>query len=213
MIPYIEDHGDVVEQNTPFGQFFPCRAMNAVNALTPLGHWAAALHQHLATFGQGEVVFAHHGPVDRTLLEALVAQAENHSLASTDGVSLRKRLFNVLVEGLENVHHHTPAEMADSGFALLFRSSAGYRILLGNALPSAHAAQLSHRLSILNEMDEADLREHHLRLLANEGRTERGGAGLGLLTMARKSSGPIVAHQVPRDQASVYVALEIALAA
>lgn len=187
--------------------------MNDVSALPSTGHWTFALKHQLAAFGQGTVVFSHHGPMDRAQLENLVAQAETHSLAATDAVAVRKRLFNILVEGLENVHNHTPPEMAESGFALLFRAEDGYRLLLGNALHSAQAAQLSHRVGILNEMDEADLREHHLRLLANEGRTERGGAGLGLLTIARKSSGPIIAHQVPRDQGSVYVALEIALAA
>jgi hypothetical protein len=60
-------------------------------------------------------------------------------------------------------------------------------------------------------MDEGDLRVHYMKLLANDGRTERGGAGLGLLTMARKSARPMVARTLPRDDDSAYFALELAV--
>ncbi|HMC97292.1 MAG TPA: DUF6272 family protein, partial [Flavobacteriales bacterium] len=86
-----------------------------------------------------------------------------------------------------------------------------YRLLMGNALPLATAALLTHRVGVLNEMDEVDLREYYRRLLANEARTERGGAGLGLLTMARKCTRPMVARTLPRDSGSAYFALELAV--
>jgi hypothetical protein len=157
------------------------------------------------------VVFEYAGPVDRNKLDELVEIAEARSLAVRDGVSIRKRLFNVLVEGLENIHRHTPIEFADSGFALLERRDGHYRVVIGNTLPAASAALLSHRVEVLNDMDEADLRECFLKLLANEGRTERGGAGLGLLTMARKSARPMVVHSTAHDDATVHLALELSL--
>jgi hypothetical protein len=175
------------------------------------GHWADELVRRYAD--GSNVVFAHRGAMDHSQLEGLLAVAEAHSLAAKLGVSARKRLFNVLVEGLENVRHHTPPELTETAFALLVLEEGGYRMFFGNAAPQATVALLSQRVEILNEMDEADLREHHLKLLANEGRTERGGAGLGLLTMARKSTGPIVTHAFPRDGDTAFVALEIALVA
>lgn len=174
-------------------------------------HWADELAERLAA--AGEVVFAHRGPMEHAQLEQLLATAEEHSLVAKVGVSARKRLFNVLVEGLENVRHHTPEQLVDTAFAMLVHEEGGYRVFFGNAAPQITVALLSQRVSILNEMDEADLREHHLKLLANEGRTERGGAGLGLLTMARKSTGPILTHAFPRDNETAFVALELALAA
>jgi len=159
----------------------------------------------------GEIIFAYCGQLDRPQLEELLARAEERSLSANDPTPLRKRLYNVLVEGLENVHRHTPPELSESGFALLIREGNSYRIALGNALPLAAAMLLTHRVEILNEMDDADIREHYLKLLANEGRTERGGAGLGLLTMARKTARPMVARTLPRDQASAYVTVELSL--
>ncbi|MBL7952951.1 MAG: hypothetical protein JNM62_14675 [Flavobacteriales bacterium] len=174
-------------------------------------HWADELAERFAA--AGIVVFAHRGPMEHAQLEHLLTVAEEHSLMARVGVSARKRLFNVLVEGLENVRHHTPQDLMETAFAMLVFEGAGYRLFFGNAAPQVTVALLSQRVSILNDMDEADLREHHLKLLANEGRTERGGAGLGLLTMARKSTGPIVTHAFPRDNETAFVALELALTA
>lgn len=175
------------------------------------GHWASELARRSA--GAGSVVFAHTGPLEREEMERLVTLSETHSLVSSVGVSTRKRLVNLLVEGLENIRHHTPGDLAATAFALLVFESGAYRLVFGNAAPQVTVTSLSHRIGILNEMDEADLREYHLKLLANEGRTERGGAGLGLLTMARKSSGPIVTHAFPRDGETAFLALELVLAA
>lgn len=185
--------------------------MQPVPSITDPSHWADELAQRGSR--EGNVVFAHCGLLDRDGLDRLVAISEAHCLASAVGVPTRKRLVNLLVEGLENIRHHTPEELAHTAFALLVFDTSCYRLIFGNAAAQVVVAALSHRVSILNEMDEADLREHHLKLLANDGRTERGGAGLGLLTMARKCSGPIVTHAFPRDSDTAFLALELVLAA
>lgn len=155
------------------------------------------------------VLFEHHGAMEHGTVERLLAEAEEASMLAGDPVGLRKRLFNVLVEGLENVHRHTLPEHQHSGFAALVADADGYRLLFANAVPVAMAALLTHRVSILNEMDEDALKAHYLTLLASEGRTERGGAGLGLLTMARKSARPIVVQVRNLDPMHAMVALEL----
>ena len=105
-------------------------------------------------------------------------------------------------------HRHIDADLADSCCAFLVDKGDGYRLFLGNALPVAAAALLVHRVSVLNEMD---LKEHFLKLLANDGRTDRGGAGLGLITMARKSAKPMLVRSIRRDANTAYMALELAV--
>ena len=174
-------------------------------------HWSVPVAGPLKEGVDSAVVFEHQGPLDHGVVESLLAAAERASLEARDAVSLRKRLFNVLVEGLDNMRLHAGEEHCESAFAVLVNTPAGYRLLMGNALPLAMAALLTHRVGILNEMDESDLRQYYMKLLANDGRTERGGAGLGLLTMARKSARPMVARTLPRDGDSAYFALELAV--
>lgn len=175
------------------------------------GHWAQDLAKRHAD--AGSLVFAHLGALHDGQLELMLAKADEHSALVKVGVSSRKRLLSLIIEGLENVRNHAPPGLVHTAFAMLAHEAGTYRLVFGNAAPQVTVELLSHRIAILNQMDEADLREHHLRLLATEGRTERGGAGLGLLTMARKSSGPIIAHSFPRDGETAFVALELVLAA
>ena len=176
-----------------------------------LPQWAASITANWLNDPSCQVVFAHYGTITPGVLEGLLAKAESASLEVGDGVALRKRLFNVLVEGLENMHRHIDADLADSCCAFLVDKGDGYRLFLGNALPVAAAALLVHRVSVLNEMDEVDLKEHFLKLLANDGRTDRGGAGLGLITMARKSAKPMLVRSIRRDANTAYMALELAV--
>ncbi len=155
------------------------------------------------------VVLAYQGEVDHATIQRLLAEAEQASLAVEDGMSTRKRMMNVLVEGLENVHHHSLASHRDAAFVLLVRDERGYRIAFGNAVPLAMAALITHRVGILNEMDEADLKEHYLKLLSNTARSEHGGAGLGLLTMARRSVRPIVVRTCRLCPAAAFLILEL----
>jgi hypothetical protein len=156
-------------------------------------------------------IFQHEGPIDHDVVQNALKLAEAASLDANDAVSVRKRLFNVLVEGLENVHNHAVNGHKASAFALLTRTHDAYRLAMGNSMPVATAALMSHRIDVLNAMDDHDLKEHYMKMLGNESRTERGGAGLGLLTIARKSQRPIVVRTAQLNGDSVYFVQELVI--
>lgn len=151
-------------------------------------HWSADTLLPLPGVIGSHLVFAHYGPIEHAVKERLIRRLEEHSLSSCDPLTMRKRLFNALCEGVDNLVLHTEPESRPSCFVALLRDREAYHLYLGNHVPSSTAQMLLHRVEMLDGMSEADLRECFLKLLANDGRTNRGGAGLGLLTMARKSS-------------------------
>lgn len=174
-------------------------------------HWSDELLSPMRESAGTRVVFALHGEVDHAVKERLVADAESYSIESADAVILRKRLFNVLVEGLDNLSHHTEAHHRASCFATLLDTGVAYRLFFGNTVQRSVAEMLMHRIAVLTEMSEVDLKEHFLKLLSNDGRTDRGGAGLGLVTMARKSGKAIRAHQLPVDDQFVRLVVELTI--
>ncbi|MFT3886135.1 MAG: DUF6272 family protein [Flavobacteriales bacterium] len=154
-----------------------------------------------------ETVFAFTGAIDHDRVTRLLGDADAAALHAGAPTPARKRLVNVLMEALENVCHHGTAQQRERSFALLVRDRSGFRFELGNAVPLVTATLLTHRVNILNEMDEADLKEHYLKLLSNDNRSAHGGAGLGLLTMARKSKRPLSARSLPLDEHTALFAL------
>ncbi len=156
-----------------------------------------------------DVLIQHEGPVDHAVVEDLLARTERICLDDGAPVAVRKRLFNVLVEALENLHHHAREDHRAAAWASLLCSPGAYHVLIGNPAPLTTATLLEHRLGVINEMDEDDLKQHYMLLLSNDGRTERGGAGLGLLTMARKSQRPIRLTKEVCDPVTALLVMEI----
>ncbi|HOZ41495.1 MAG TPA: SiaB family protein kinase [Flavobacteriales bacterium] len=180
--------------------------------MSHLPHWSVPIAASLRDQADGVVLFEHHGTVDHDVVQHLLTLAEHSSIAQNDPLALRKRLFNVLVEGLENLHHHAQDDLKDTAWAMVVRAKEGYRMTFGNAMPQAMATLLAHRVEILNDMSGSDLKAHYMQLLANDARTERGGAGLGLYTMARKCERPLITHWLPSDERTVHFALELKVA-
>ena len=53
------------------------------------------------------------------------------------------------------------------------------------------AATLRSKLNNVNGMDHLELRKRYIEVLCEEGVSEKGGAGLGLMSMAKRCAGPI----------------------
>ncbi|MBK6627683.1 MAG: hypothetical protein IPJ87_10145 [Flavobacteriales bacterium] len=162
--------------------------------------------------GADAVLWEHSGILTRVDLESALARVEAGSLSVSDPVAVRKRLVSVLVEGVENILHHAGQAQAAEGSVLVGRTEEAYRIVLVNRVELATAALLQHRIEMLNAMDEVALKEHYLMLLANESRTAKGGAGLGLLTMARRSRRPMRVHVSANGGGYAVFCLELAVA-
>jgi len=67
----------------------------------------------------------------------------------------------------------------------------GYQVQCGNMVDSDMRLHLSERLSDINGMDEDTLRKTYIETLCNGQLSDKGGAGLGLLSLAKKANGPI----------------------
>ena len=132
------------------------------------------------------------GPVDSAGMEGLLALAEKSSSVA-GGRTLMKRIGNVLIECLQNVMRHGLIE--ENGFTQLYltleSTPLGFQVQCGNMVDSEMRTYLSARLSEINGMEEEVLRKTYIETLCNGEITSKGGAGLGLLSLAKKANGPI----------------------
>ena len=160
--------------------------------LSDMGHsWLDRARQDQLARPGCFLVLEHAGCADHDLVAQLVEEAEAFCHGMDDTTVIRKRLVNVMMEAVENVAKHSLGILCNASFILLVRDSKGYMLTTGNAVPIATATLLEHRIGLLNEMHPEDLREHYLKILANSSRSDHNGAGLGILTLARRSNRPI----------------------
>ena len=142
--------------------------------------------------GQFGTLLSYIGPVDSSGMEGLLALAEK-STAVSGGRTIMKRVGNVLIECLQNVMRHGLIE--ESGFTQLYltleSTPVGFQVQCGNMVDSEMRSILSDRLAEINGMEEEVLRKTYIETLCNGEMSGKGGAGLGLLSLAKKASGPI----------------------
>ena len=150
-----------------------------------------SVYELLREMDAQNIVVAYNGAIDEKLLEAVYSMMDKHMEERKTPSDKRKKVFHVLVESLQNVFHHHPEneisnEITKAGFVIKC-SAETYTIITGNNVSSSAIPGLKEKLEKVNSLSPADLRAHYQESLANTELSVKGGAGLGIIEMARKS--------------------------
>ena len=108
---------------------------------------------------------------------------------------IRKKIYNVLVECLQNLYHHAttvPCKKDDEfcgkvGVCLLSKRADHYHVVTGNYVVPKQQKFLQGHIDRINSLDKDGQKEMYKEILDNQTFSEKGGGGLGLIDMARKS--------------------------
>jgi hypothetical protein len=157
----------------------------------PASHGPERILSGRGSFAGDREWFGHWGPVAADTMVGMLATLEGRAASAGLGTSVVKRLIALAVEGIENVRLHSAQEAVHRSACWIGREDDHVLLVFSNPLPHATAALLESRIAVLNLMDRDELRQHHLTLLADRSRSDHGGAGLGLITMARKADGAL----------------------
>jgi hypothetical protein len=98
-----------------------------------------------------------------------------------------KAFFLILVELLQNVSRHSIDTLQKDGIFAISTDADGYAISVGNVVGEDAKEELSLRIDELNAMDADGLKQLYKRTLREGSFSDKGGAGLGLIEIARKS--------------------------
>ena len=134
-----------------------------------------------------DFLISYKGIYSQNLLEDILAASEAKLLSLNEGVKLRRKVYSVLVEILQNIHHHSRVE---ENYAIIFifsKEENHYSIVTGNYIAQENVAKLQSHLENINTLDEKALKKLYLDKLYNGQVSKKGGAGLGMLDIARRS--------------------------
>lgn len=134
------------------------------------------------------------GAMNAELISSILQITEHRLEKFNEQPKVKKKLFNILVECLQNVYLHLDktkqlniASDDDSAILIIGKLEDGYKIITGNYVENKNAEKLSNNLEYLMELSDEDLKEKYREVLSNQGFSEKGGAGLGLIDIIRKS--------------------------
>jgi hypothetical protein len=167
---------------------------------------------------EGNIVLAYKGEISSELLESVYAMMDNHFEEKNIPDSQKKKIFRVLVESLQNVLHHQSVPGvsenitgAFTGFVIKADGDGQYSIVTGNLVRNEIMGSLQDKIDEVNALSPVELRDHYKRSLAESEFSEKGGAGLGIIDMVRKSGNPLKYEFTKIDNAYSFFCLTITI--
>lgn len=160
----------------------------------------------------GELVFSYKGNPSSQMINLIIQLVESKLELSENNSRTRKRIINILIEVLQNIfHHHDEFTILNFNSLIfyLFRSYDNYLLVSGNYLRKEKANGLMHKLNNFFTLSENDLRDTYLQTLENGEFSSKGGAGLGMMDIIRKSGGNLNHQFIPVDDDHYFFLIEI----
>jgi translation initiation factor 2 beta subunit (eIF-2beta)/eIF-5 len=153
------------------------------------------INEYYSRLNGGDVLMAFKGSISSELISNVLEVVESRMDEYREGSKIRKKVYNVLVESLQNLYHHIevlPEEMQkefDDKFGILVvsRQDARYKISTGNFIGQDKVDVLRNKIDKINSMSRDELKDMYKFILNHQRLSEKGGGGLGLVDIARKT--------------------------
>lgn len=149
------------------------------------------LHRTMMT---RKLILVYEGEFTQEITKSVLAMAERNMDAIGEDSGIKRKVFNVMVECLQNIVKHSD-ELQDGGKAIqhaavfmIGKDDDKYLITSGNPVQNDKVEMLNGKLDHINSLDKEGLKNYYKEVIkSNKGLSEKGGAGLGFIDMARKS--------------------------
>jgi hypothetical protein len=142
---------------------------------------------------RNNILLSFKGEITSDLLTSILQIMENKMDNMQEEPRMKKKVYNVLVECLQNLYHHldeiaeTDSEKIRSAIFTIGKINNQYSIITGNYILNENIDGLRSRLDEVNSLNKEELKEYYKRVLNNGEMSLKGGGGLGMIDIARKT--------------------------
>jgi hypothetical protein len=154
-----------------------------------------SIENYLSDQSNGNIILFYKGNVDSDVINHVLDTVEDKMVEVNEQSKLRKKIYNVLVESLQNLYHHVdrvPEDFEDQtsekfGLLVVKKVDSGYKIITGNFVQTENVEKLEEKIKRINRSSHEELKELYKFILNHQRISAKGGGGLGLVDIARKT--------------------------
>jgi len=154
--------------------------------------------------------YIYRGEFNSDITNYILSLAEKNIVESKIKGRTKKRVFHIMVESIQNITRHqdfSNEELAHTAFFSIQKNGPVFYITTGNIINKEDIEPLKEKLENLNSLSKNELTQTYLEVL-NDGKiSSKGGAGLGLIEIVRKSGNKLVYdfENMSSDKAFIYM--------
>lgn len=147
------------------------------------------IDSHYKSMRDGKLAYSFRGVLTEGIMEFVFQDIEEALINKPEPRLIRKRIFNVLVELIQNIYKYTSelALEANEVMVIVQKKDNIYEIISGNYLEKNVIKTLQTRVSMINYLTGEQRDELYRGVLTSGLISRQNGAGLGFIDVARKS--------------------------
>ena len=155
-------------------QFFESRFQDLINNLS----------------AEDKVLVKYFGELNQEIISSLEGKVESSIIEESVPKGPLRKIFFIAVETLQNmlIHGHKNLNGEQRSFFILTKNNSKVSLLSANLIGNKSVPILEKQIDTINDFDDpATLKSYYMQHLENNQISEKGGAGLGFITIAMKS--------------------------
>lgn len=162
---------------------------------------------------KNKVNLAYEGEITHQITKAFTSLTETNMAKEDDDNSVQKKVFHVMVECLQNISKHADrqSEIVTSkdgrGLFLVSKCDEEYNVTTGNVIKNEKIEGLKRMLENINSLDKEGLKAVYKQQIKEGRLSDKDGAGLGFIDIARKTGRKLVFEFLPIDENNSFFVL------
>ncbi|MCQ2974964.1 MAG: SiaB family protein kinase [Bacteroidales bacterium] len=149
------------------------------------------------------------GKFTHQVIKMFTEKNEEEMESSNEQKQVRRRVHHSLVEILQNMQKHSTEFQTEfslvNGLFMIGRKDGVYYIMTANKVSKNDIEHLSKALECVNNATKEELNAMYKKQLREGKISDRGGAGLGLIDIARKTDGKLEYLFIPVNGTDYFV--------
>ncbi len=160
-----------------------------------------------------DVNLVYEGEITHQITKAFTSLTESKMLKEEEPNSVQKKVFHVMVECLQNISKHadqkTEFETSKEGrgIFMISKNEEEYLVTTGNTIPATKIEELRTMLENINNLDKVGLKKLYKQQIREGRLSEKGGAGLGFIDIAKKTGRKLDFHFLTIDDNEAFFVL------
>jgi ferredoxin-fold anticodon binding domain-containing protein len=166
-----------------------------------------------------KITLIYEGEVTQEITKAFTSMTEKNLDKVEEDGKIKKKVYHVMVECLQNISKHADDDtqtasdsleegLAKTGIFLIGNDQNQYFITSGNGIANENIPALKSLIDNINSLNQDELKQLHKEKMRETAISDKGGAGLGFIDIARKTGNPLEYHFEPIDDKTSFFLLK-----
>ncbi len=157
-------------------------------------------------------MFAYAGPLTHNIMLGLLSMTEKNLEVEESDQSLRNKMFRVMVECIQNITlTSSRAALDKSPLLIIGREPGGYKLYIGNFIPTEQVYGIKSSLLKINMMSKEELKEFSMMIIREHNLLSSQDASLGLIDIAKQTGNQLDFEFEPLSDDTYFFAFEVSI--